>query len=83
VFTGWCRALAPDPVLPDPAGSAWADALTAITAAAQALATRFDIGPNFGRTPVWEAAVSVSGGLLLAPGWPRPGRLEWINTSCP
>jgi hypothetical protein len=25
----------------------------------------------------------VSGGLLLAPGWPRPDRLEWINTSRP
>jgi Domain of unknown function (DUF6431) len=85
VFTGWCRALSPDPVLPDPAGSAWADALAAITAAAQALAIRFHTATaaDVGATPVWEVAVSVSGGLLLAPGWPRPDRLEWINTSRP
>ena len=91
VFTGWCRALAADPVLPDPAGSAWADALAAITAAARALAARFDTGPDtgpdagrdVGGAPVWEVAVSVSGGRLLAPGWPRPDRLEWINTSRP
>jgi hypothetical protein len=83
VFTGWCRALALDPVLPDPAGSAWADALAAITAAARALAARFDTGPDVGGAPVWEVAVSVSGGRLLAPGWPRLDRLEWINTSRP
>jgi hypothetical protein len=87
VFTGWCRALSPDPVLPDPAGSAWADALAAITAAGWALAARFDtgpeVGPEVGGAPVWEVAVGVSGGRLLAPGWPRPGRLGWINTSCP
>lgn len=87
VFTGWCRALALDPVLPDPAGSAWADALAAITVAARALTTRFGTDPNIGLDvgvmPVWEVAVSVSGGRLLAPGWPRPDRLEWINTSCP
>jgi hypothetical protein len=85
VFTGWCRALAVDPVLPGPAGSAWADALAAITAAAQALATRFGTGPGLGSdvatdvggTPVWEVAVSVSGGQLLAPGWPpRPAGVD-------
>ncbi len=90
VFTGWCRALAPDPVLPDPAGSAWADALAAIVAAAHALSARFhtattaaDVGADVGATPVWEVAVSVSGGRLLAPGWPRPDRPAWINTSRP
>jgi hypothetical protein len=88
VFTGWCRALSPDPVLPDPAGSAWADALAAITAAAQALAIRFHTATagtaaDVGATPVWEVAVSVSGGRLLTPGWPRSDRLEWINTSRP
>ena len=29
VFTGWCRVLAADPVLPGPAGSVWADAIAA------------------------------------------------------
>jgi hypothetical protein len=68
VFTGWCRDLAPDPVLPGPAGSAWADAIAAILAAAAAVAARFGIG----EVPVWQGAVSVSQARLLAPGWPAP-----------
>lgn len=72
VFTGWCRALAPDPVLPGPTGSAWEDALEAITAAAGAVADRFRLG----EVAVWEAAAAVSSGCLLAPGWPaRAGRV--------
>jgi hypothetical protein len=66
VFTGWLRALAADPVMPEPAGSAWADAVTAIVAAAQAVATRFELG----RVAPWELAVAVSSGCLLALGWP-------------
>lgn len=69
VFTGWCRALGPDPVLPGPAGSAWADAVAAVTAAAGAVAVRFELG----EVARWEAAVAVSAGCLLAPGWPAPG----------
>jgi Domain of unknown function (DUF6431)/Homeodomain-like domain len=65
VFTGWCRALAPDPVLPGPAGSAWTDAIAAIAAAADALAARFG-----GEVAVWAVAATISGGRLLAPGWP-------------
>jgi hypothetical protein len=75
VFTRWCRDLAPDPVLPGPAGSAWADAIAAILAAAAALAARFGIGGiggNVGAVPVWEAAVAVSAARLLSPGWPAP-----------
>ena len=69
VFTGWCRDLAPDPVLPGPAGSAWADAVAAILAAAAAAAgARFSIG----EVPVWQAASAVSAARLLAPGWPVP-----------
>jgi hypothetical protein len=64
-------------------GAAWADAPAVIAAAAQILAARFDVGPDVGPdvggTPVWEVAVSVSGGLLLAPGWAHLVRLEWIN----
>jgi hypothetical protein len=44
VFTSWLAALDLDPVMPEPAGSAWADAVTAITAAAGAVATRFGLG---------------------------------------
>jgi hypothetical protein len=80
VFTRWCRAVAPDPVLPDPAGSAWADAVAAITACAAAIEARFarrsDVasGVPIGAVPigqaVWEVAAAVSHGRLLAPRWP-------------
>ena len=73
VFTGWFVALDPDPVMPGPAGSVWADAVTVITAAAGAVATRFGLGA----VAPWEVAVAVSGGRLLAPGWPP----VLINTS--
>jgi hypothetical protein len=65
VFTRWCRALAPDPVLPSPAGSGWADAVAAVTAAAAAFAVRFVV-----EAPVWQVASAVSAGRLLSPGWP-------------
>ncbi|MGH8922923.1 MAG: hypothetical protein ACRD0H_32035 [Actinomycetes bacterium] len=68
VFTRWCRALSPDPVLPGPAGSAWADALAAITTAAGAAGARLGIG----EVPVWRLATAVSAGRLLAPRWPVP-----------
>ena len=76
VFTRWCRAVAPDPVLPEPAGSAWADAVAAITACAAAIEARFATrtdaasGVPVGEVPIWQAAVAVSHGRLLAPGWP-------------
>lgn len=68
VFTRWCRALDPDPVLPGPAGGGWADAVAAVTAAAVAVATRFGMGA----VAVWEVAVAVSSGRLLSPGRPPP-----------
>jgi hypothetical protein len=68
VFTGWCRDLSPDPVLPGPAGSAWADALAAVLAAAGALAARFGIG----EVPAWQAATAISAARLLSPDWPFP-----------
>jgi hypothetical protein len=75
VFTGWLRALAADPVMPEPAASAWADAIVAILAATQAVADRFCLGA----VAPWEVAVAVSAGRLLAPGWP----VMSINTSSP
>jgi hypothetical protein len=66
VFTWWCRALAPDPVLPGPAGSTWADAVAAITAVAGAVAARFGLVT----VACWEVASAVSAGRLLAPSWP-------------
>jgi hypothetical protein len=67
------RAVAADPVMPEPAGTGWADAVAAIGAAAAAVAARFGVFT----VPAWQWASAVSGGRLLAPGWPR----EWINTS--
>jgi len=65
LFTVWLRALAADPVMPGPAGGAWADAVTSIAVAASAAAGRFMTA-----VPVWWWAGAVSGGRLLAPGWP-------------
>jgi len=83
VFTGWLRALEPDPVLPEPAGGGWADAVTAVLAVSRAAAGRFAFGTDLGMVAAWvvpwEVAVAVSAGCLLAPGW--PGKM--INTSCP
>jgi hypothetical protein len=67
VFTRQCRALAPDPVLPGPAGSGWADAVAAVTAAAGAFMARFSV-----EVPVWQVVSAVSAGRLLSPGWPTP-----------
>jgi hypothetical protein len=71
VFTRWCRALDPDPVLPGPAGSGWADAVAAVNATADALVARFSgVGAVVGEVPVWQVAAAVSTGRLLSPGWP-------------
>jgi hypothetical protein len=66
-FTVLLRAVAPDPVMPQPAGGAWADAVAAIAACAAAVAGRFAVFT----VPVWGWVAAVSGGRLLAPGWPR------------
>lgn len=73
VFTWWLRALAPDPVMPEPVGSGWADAVVAVLAASRAAAGRFALGT----VAPWELAVAITGGCLLAPAWPA----ETINTS--
>ncbi|WP_370946411.1 hypothetical protein AB5J62_02170 [Amycolatopsis sp. cg5] len=77
VFTRWVRSLSPDPVMPAPVAGRWpgADAVAAIIAAARALADRFGML----ELPLWDAAAGVSGGRLLAPGWPE----VLINTSSP
>jgi hypothetical protein len=73
LFTVLLRALAADPVMPEPAGSEYADALVAITAAARAAVARFVVV----KAPLWEWVTAVSQGRLLAPGWPAGS----INTS--
>jgi hypothetical protein len=63
-----------DPVPPAQAASAFADAVAAVAGAAVAAASRW---PGIGEVPSWWLACAVSGGRLLAPGWPG----ELVNTS--
>jgi hypothetical protein len=65
VFTVWLRTLDPDPVMPASAGSVWADAVTAIDAVTASVMRRFVVTVS-----PWEIAAVVTGGRLLAPGWP-------------
>jgi hypothetical protein len=71
----WLCALDADPPPLPPAASAVGDAVAAVTAAAAAAAGRW-AGKLVSLSP-GELACSVSGGLLLAPGFTP----EWINTS--
>lgn len=71
VFTVWLRAIDADPVMPDAAGGGFADAVTAIAAVATAITDRFALP----EVSLAETAVAVSGGRLLAPGWPG----EWVQ----
>ena len=66
VFTVWLAAVAADPVMPDAAGGVFADAMTVIAAVATAITHRFLLP----EVSLAETAVAVSGGRLLAPGWP-------------
>lgn len=68
VFTVWLAAVDADPVMPSPAGGPIADAVTAIAAVAAAVAHRFVLST----VPLAVAAVAISGGRLLMPGWPLP-----------
>ena len=74
-FTRLLCAVAVDPLLPEPAGSEWADAVAAIEAAAVAVVARFAV---VGVT-VWQVVSAASVGRLLSPGWP----VGSINTSSP
>lgn len=66
VFTVWLRAVDADPVMPGPAGGVFADAVTAIAAVAAAVTHRFVLST----VSLAVAAVAISAGRLLAPGWP-------------
>ena len=66
VFTVWLRAVDPDPVMPDAVGGVFADAVTVMAAVATVIERRFAL-PT---VSLAETAVAVSGGRLLAPGWP-------------
>lgn len=70
-FTVWLRAVDADPVMPAPASGVFAEAVTAIAAVATAVARRFVLP----EVSLAEVAAAVSGGRLLAPGWPG----EWVQ----
>lgn len=77
VFTVLLVQVAPaDPLLPDPRGSQFADAVAAVLAAAGAVTARW---PQMVGLSPWQTASGLSGGQLLSPGWPRSP----INTSRP
>jgi hypothetical protein len=76
-FTTLLCELDPDPPVLEPAGSAVADAVAAILAAAGAVGRRWP-GVAFGLSP-WELAAAVTGGRLLGPGV----SVQVRNTSCP
>ena len=56
-----------DPVLPGPGGEGFADAVAAVLAAAGAVTARW---PEVVALSPWQMVAAVSGGRLLAPGWP-------------
>jgi hypothetical protein len=78
VFTVWLRAVAADPVMPDAAGGVFTDAVVAIVALAAAITRRFLLP----EVSLAGTAVAVSGGRLLAPGWPGE-RLQHESTLPP
>jgi hypothetical protein len=75
-FTALACALDADPLLPGPSGSAAADAVAAILAAAVAAARRWDVLVSV--LSPWELASAVTSGWLLGPG----AAVQMINTSC-
>jgi hypothetical protein len=70
-FTVLLARTGPDPVMPAGAAGPVAAAVPAIAGAAVAVTQRW---PELGTVPVWTVAPAASGGLLVAPGWPGPGR---------
>ncbi len=76
-FTAVAVAVGVDPVPPGPAGSGWADLVTAVAAAASVVAARFQLVPAATTAAdrraagwVWRAAAAMCSGRLLAPAWP-------------
>jgi hypothetical protein len=74
-FTAVLVRVEVDPVVPGPAGSVWADALTAIAGAWSATSSRFRGGVDL--LPVWRSVCAATSGLLLSPSWPPAA----INTN--
>src|SRR5512147_2040067 len=87
-FTGLVVRVAIEPVLPEPAGSAWGDAVAAIDAAAAAAERRFAAslgqglveglqeGVVMSTVTCWQAAAAATDAGLLTPGW-GPAATRW------
>ena len=56
--------------IPDASGCAWRDVLAAVATATAAIRFRFGAAGLLGAVTPARVAVAVSGGRLLAPGWP-------------
>jgi hypothetical protein len=67
VFTALLVNVGVDPVPPAAMGSVFADAVAAVAGVSAVVASRW---PDVGEPPPWGLAAAVSGGRLLAPGWP-------------
>jgi hypothetical protein len=76
-FTELLVAVDPDPVVPDPGGTALAVAFAVIGAGAPATARRWGVAVS--GLSAWELAAAVTSGGLLTP----TGLVVSINTSCP
>jgi hypothetical protein len=71
VFTALLVGVGVDPVVPAATRSVFADAVAAIAGACAAARSRWPgTQAAVGELPVWLLAAAVSGGRLLAPGWP-------------
>lgn len=69
-FTALLVRVGVDPVPPAAMTSVFADAVAAIAGAAAAARSRWPGEPDIGELPLWALAAAVTGGRLLAPGWP-------------
>ncbi len=78
-FTTRVVAVAIEAVLPEPTGSAWGDAVAAVTSAAVAITQRF--GADVVTVTGWQGAAAATGGGLLTPGWGLLGFGAGGNTS--
>lgn len=72
-----------DVAIPDGFGCPWRDLVAAVAAATAAIRQRFGPAGLLGAVTPQQVMVAVSGGLLLAPGWPARHRYRVSNTSCP
>ena len=69
--------------IPDGFGCPWSDVQAAVAAAVAAIGQRFGPTGLLGAVTPAQVVVAVSGGRLLAPGWPPASTVVGSNTSCP